>query len=930
MEQLLSYFQRYRRPRRTFPEMDPARRRLVIAGLVTSALLFLSGFGLAGYLWSLSRKFPEAPFVQPSRLYGSATVLAPGAVLSPGEMIAELRDAGYRDAGPGAGTEETPVSRGTFRRTGNRVAVGLRSFPTPEGFEALGGGVPVEVDFRGNRIARVRVASQPSQSATLEPPLLASFYDEDVEERWPVRLDELPEHVVKAVLAAEDDGFYTHPGVSPTGVARALWVNFRGGELQQGGSTITQQLVKNVYLSHKRTLTRKAKEALIAMATELRHGKDAILEAYLNEIYLGRSGPANLIGLGAAARAYFGKDAAELSLSEAATLAGMIQSPAGYSPVEHPDKARERRDWVLQRMGELGWAPPGQVQQAQAAPVEVHPRKVVTRLIAPYFADMARDEARERFGVDELEAQGYLLFSTLRWRDQRQAEAAVARGLAGLEKGWERGRKARNRKPLQAALISVDPRDGSVLAWVGGRDYGKSQFDRVAHARRQVGSAFKPLVYAAAFAEGVATPATLFKDSPINVRVGTGSWKPRNYDGGFRGWVTARTALEQSLNIPTVRLALQVGMHRVIDLARDMGFSGELETVPSMALGAFEASPIELAQVYAALAAGGLRPEIHGLAAVVDPEGEPMTGEELPMPRRVLPSQAAYVVTSVLQGVVDHGTAVAARGQGVADPLAGKTGTTNDRRDSWFAGYSPDRVSIVWVGYDDNSPTKLSGARAALPIWSRFTAGVRPAGGYADFAVPAGVVKTIVDPLTGQLATEYCPYRVTEVFPEWDTPAEPCHRHSPGYGGEMYADVTLNNPYFDPATGELIRDPSTTEEPLYTVTNDGLFINDPGGDESIVIGQAQTFPPRPVEIPETEDLGPDDGSSILIRPAARRQPEPQAPVAPVPPGVVPEDPGAGATGPAGMKPETGVVPADGQPIGAAGGEETAEETPPPS
>lgn len=929
MEQLTSYIQRYRRPRRTFPEMDPARRRLVIAGLVTSALLFLSGFGLAGYLWSLSRKFPEAPFVQPSRLYGSATRLAPGVPLSPEEMVAELQDAGYRDAGPG----DTPVSRGTFRRTGDRVAVSLRPFPTPEGSgdpDKRGGGVPVEADFRGNRIAQVRVAGQPSQSATLEPPLLASFYDEEVEERWPVFLDDLPEHVSQAVLAAEDDGFFTHPGVSPTGVARAVWVNLRGGELQQGGSTITQQLVKNVYLSQKRTLTRKAKEALIAMAVELRHSKHDILEAYLNEIYLGRSGPANLIGFGAASRAYFGKDAAELDLAEAATLAGMIQSPAGYSPVEHPDKARERRNWVLQRMGELGWAKPEQVQQAQALPFEAHPHKVDPRPMAPYFADMAREEAKERFGVDELGAKGYLLFSTLRWRDQRQAEAAVARGLGGLEKGWEKGRRARNRKPLQAALVSVDPRDGSVLAWVGGRDYGRSQFDRVVQARRQVGSAFKPVVYAAAFSEGVATPATLFKDSPINVRVGTGSWKPRNYDGGFRGWVTARTALEQSLNIPTVRLALQVGMHRVIDLARDMGFSGELEEVPSMSLGVFEASPLELAQVYATLAGEGLRPEIHGLAAVVDPEGEPVTGDELPMPRRVLPSQAAYVVTSVLQGVVDHGTAAAARGQGIRGPLAGKTGTTNDRRDSWFAGYSPDRVTVVWVGYDDNSPTQLSGSRAALPIWSRFTAGVRPAQGYSDFPVPAGVVKATVDPLTGQLATEFCPYRVTEVFPEWNTPTEACQRHSPGYGGEMYADVTLNNPYFDPSTGEMLRDPSSSEEPHYTVTNDGLVINDPGGDETILIGQAQTFPPQPVAIPESENVGPgsgENGSAILIRPAARRQPAP--PVAPVPPGVIPETAEAGATGsPAGMKPETGVVPADGQPIGAAG-EETPEATPPP-
>lgn len=894
MERRFPSFQRPRSefPERVLPEMDPARRRLVIAGLVTSALLFLSGFGLAGYLWSLSRQFPEAPFVQPSRLYGSATQLAPGAVLPMDDLVAELVSAGYRDAGPGEGAPP----RGTYRREKDRFTVSLRPFPTPAG---PGGAVTVAAGYRGSRVTRLEVAGRPVRSALLEPPLLASFYDEQVDERRPVLLAELPETVVHAVLAAEDDGFYSHPGVSPSGVIRALWVNLRGGELQQGGSTITQQLVKNVYLSRKRTFTRKAKEALIAMVVELRHGKDAILEAYLNEIYLGRSGAANLIGFGAASRAYFGKDAAELSLAEAAALAGMIQSPAVYSPVSHPDKARERRDRVLKRMEELGWATPAEAQAARSEAVQAHPRRPEARPVAPYFAELARQEARERFGAKDLDGKGYLLFSTLRWRDQRQAEASVARGLAGLEKGWEKGRKARNHKPLQAALVSLDPRDGSVLAWVGGRDYGRSQFDRVAQARRQVGSAFKPVVYSAAFSEGVATPATLFKDSPINVRVGTSSWKPRNYDGGFRGWVTARTALEQSLNIPTVRLALQVGMPRVIELARDMGFSGELESVPSMALGVFEASPLELAQVYATLAAGGLRPEVHGLTAVVDPDGEVVQGDELPMPRRVLPAQAAYVVTSVLQGVIDHGTGAGARGQGIRGPLAGKTGTTNDRRDSWFAGYSPNRVSVVWVGYDDNSPTQLSGSRAALPVWSRFMAGVRPAGGYPNFPVPAGVTTATVDPLTGQLATEYCPYRVTEVFPDWDTPVEPCQRHSPGYMGEQYADVTLNNPYFDPSTGERRGDSAASEEPSYTITGDGLTIDNPGGDEAIVIGQAKTFPPRPVAIPESENRIPaaGEGSSILIRPAAA---------------ALREEPESG-----------GVIPADGRPIGAV------EEAPPP-
>ncbi|HET9212232.1 MAG TPA: PBP1A family penicillin-binding protein [Thermoanaerobaculia bacterium] len=884
----------FRRPRREFPEMTPARRYLVVAGLAVSALLFLGGFVLAGYLWNLSRRFPEAPFRQPSRLYASAPVLTPGEVFSPAEMVAELKDAGYREAPAGA-----PVSPGTYRRLGDRVVANLRHFPTPDG-EA--GGAAVGAAFRGNRVAGVWVDGRPAKSAALEPPLLASFYDKELEERRPVTLDRLPDEVVKAVLAAEDSGFYTHGGVSPTGVARALLVDLRGGEVQ-GGSTITQQLVKNVYLSNRRTLRRKAEEALIAMVVEMRYGKQAILEAYLNEIYLGRGGPANLIGLGAAARSYFNRDAAELTLAQAATLAGMIQSPGGNSPLEHPDRALERRNWVLQRMGELGWVSPERVKQAQSEPLGVDPHPVETRPIAPYFANEAAAEARDRFDAAELGGKGYLLFSTLRWTDQRRAEAAVAQGLGGLDNG-----KGKHR--LQAALVSVDPGDGAVLAWVGGRDYEKSQFDRVTQARRQVGSAFKPVIYAAALTEGVINPASLLNDSPIQVRIGNASWQPQNYDRAFRGWVTARTALEQSLNIPTVRVALQVGIPRVIELAHELGLNEKLQPRPSLALGAFEASPFEMAQVYATLAAGGLRPPLHTLAAVIDPKGERINGDDLPAPKRALPVESAYLVTSMLQGVIDHGTAAAARGLGVDGPLAGKTGTTNDRRDNWFAGYSPDRASVVWVGYDDNSPTSLSGARAALPIWSRFTAAVRPARGYPGFPRPAGVVQATIDPTTGQLATEYCPYRVTELFPSWAAPVEPCQRHSPN-GPEQTADLTLNQPAIDPETGQPV-DPSSSEEPRYSITDDGLQIKDPGGDEPITISPAspaRTFPPHPITVPTAgapTDPG-DDGGSILIRPTARPQPEHPAKPAP------PQD--LALTGPVGMVQGNGVVPPGSQAIG---------------
>jgi membrane peptidoglycan carboxypeptidase len=502
-----------------------------------------------------------------------------------------------------------------------------------------------------------------------------------------------------------------------------------------------------------------------------------------------------------------------------------------------------------------------------------------------------------------------------------------------LENGLERRRRSDRRKgPLEGALLSVDPRDGAILAYVGGRSYSRSQFDRVRRARRQAGSAFKPVVYAAAFEEAVVTPATLVRDSPITVKAKGLVWKPQNYDRGFRGMVTVRTALEQSLNVPTVRLALQVGLSRVIDLAEDMGFTAKFATVPALALGAFEATPYEMAQVYATFANEGARPELHGLAAIRDRFGEAILGDDLPAPRRVMPPEASYLVTSILQGAMDHGTASPARGHGVRDRLAGKTGTTNDRRDNWFAGYSPDRVTVVWVGYDDNARTRLSGARAALPIWSRFTAAVRPIGGYLPFTPPRGIVTLTVDPTTGQIATEACPHRVSEVFPEWQAPTEPCRLHSPGYG--QYA--SFGEVPIDPVTGEPIYPyVYQNEEGRPEITNFGYGYGQEAGD-ALPYGpdpltddlEAEPLPDEEWDEDETEV---EEESSILIRPA---QPQPEAPRV-LPPRTVPpvETPTPEPVEPMEAKPAEPkpTPPAQLEPVETPPVEDepVAEETPPP-
>jgi penicillin-binding protein 1B len=698
----------------------PRRLSALATACVLAAVMAIAVIGL----WRLSRRFPEAPFPQPSRLYGRVPEVAVGAPYRLAELADSLASRGYAPE-----ADQAAPRPGTFQLRGETLAVGLRVFPTPAG---LGGGQPLRIEVRAGRIARLLLAGRPVARAAMEPPLLATFYGRRVEERWPVRLDDLPAHVTRAVLAAEDDGFFHHSGVSPRSIARAAWVDLRGHELLQGGSTITQQLVKNLYLPRHRTLLRKTKEALLAEIVELRHDKSSILEAYLNSIYWGRSGPANLIGLGAASRAYFGKPPQELDLAQAAALAAMIRAPADYLPATHAAALVTRRNHVLQRLADLGWASREEARQAQAAPLGAPARPLEVRPCAPYFADLAAQEARNRFGIKDLDDGGYLLFSTLDADEQRRAEAALAAeladlggrtdrngradrngrgdrngrtgrdGLAGrrdsaggtVQAGLEAARRAAPApRELEAALVSVDPRDGSILAYVGGRDYRRSQFDRLAQARRPLGSAFKPVVYAAALENGVATPATLLEDSPVMVRTEGALWEPQNYDRAFRGWVTARAALEQSLNVPTVRLALAVGLRRIAGLAQAMGLDASPPPVPALALGAVEATPLAVAQVYCSFATLGRRPSLHGLDTVRDRYGTTLSGDELPPPRRVLAAPTAYLVTSMLQGVVARGTGSAVRRRGLTDPLAGKTGTTGDRRDSWFAGYSADRVT---------------------------------------------------------------------------------------------------------------------------------------------------------------------------------------------------------------------------------------------
>jgi penicillin-binding protein 1B len=754
--------------KKTKRKAGKSRPRWILGAVVAAAVaLALLALWVAWPFWHLAGQFADRPLQQPSRLYGAPVTLELGDPVAAGTLRRQLESQGYASSG-----SQNPAPR-QFRASQDTLWVHTPRTPTAAGWRPDG---IAAIRFAGGEVAELTWEERPVERLELEAPLVTSYYGPDRRERRPVRLEDLPEYLTHAVLAAEDARFFRHGGVSVRGMLRAAWVNLRAGGVRQGGSTLTQQLVKNLFLTHQRTLSRKVREMALALLVDWRYSKPAILNAYLNEIYWGEWQGINLMGVGAAADAYFGKDASRLSLCESALLAGMIQSPGTYDPGRHAERARQRRDWVLGRMHELEWLDDASLAKATNEPL-CYDERAAPRVEAHYFRDAARDETARRFGLSELADRGYTVLTTVRVEDQATAEEAVAWGLEALESGWEDGRVTDG--PLQAALISIDPRSGAVTAYVGGRDYGASQFDRARLAKRQAGSAFKPVVYAAAFEEGVTLPSGLLEDEPLRVEVaGSGVWEPQNDDREFHGQVTAREALEHSRNVPTARLALETGLDVVADTASRLGLDRRLPRVPSMALGALEVTPLELATIYATLADGGVRHATHFVDAVLGPDGEVVAGRPLPQPTVAVSPETAYLVTSVLEGVLDRGTARVVRSWGMEDRLAGKTGTTNDRRDSWFAGYSPDRCTLVWVGYDDNATTRLSGARAGLPIWNRFIWRMRPPGGYRPAQPPPGITTATVDPLSGELATSRCPEITTEYFPRDAVPTRVCYLHA--------------------------------------------------------------------------------------------------------------------------------------------------------
>ncbi len=682
-------------------------------------------------------------------LYAAPRVLEAGQKLSREKLVSVLRRAGYVE------TNATDVWSGGFSRVDTGVEI------RPARSKQV-----VHVTFAGDQIEEVRGDGALLDSFTLEPEILSADLSSKVGKREVLSYGEIPAVLVHAILAIEDRRFFEHSGVDVNGLARALLRNVADEQLAQGGSTITQQLVKNTYLTPEKTVQRKYAEAMLSFALERRLSKNDIFALYCNEIYLGQRGAVAVRGVKEAAKVFYGKELRDLTLAEAATLAGMIQSPARYSPVRHPEAARARRDIVLAAMRENSWITTEQNTAAVAEPVIVAAAPAVDDSLAPYFVDYVNRLAESQF---ETSADRQRIYTTIDLELQQAAERALQRQLDRLDVVYaNRGLK------LQAALVALDPHTGNVLAMVGGRNYAESQLNRATDARRQPGSTFKPFVYAAAVEDGF-SPVRMFMDAPRDFTYDRNQvYRPANYGGGYSmREVTMRTGLVRSLNVVTVDVALQTGLARIANLATRFGLP-KPERYPALALGTEEVTPLQLASAYAAFVNDGRRVEAKAITSVGEP---PATHAAPEVVDQVVSPATAYMITNMLQGVVERGTARKARGAVPGTAIAGKTGTS---RDGWFVGYSPNLVCVVWIGFDDNKQLGLTGAEAALPAWVQFmneAVALRPDLGGENFECPEGIKFVEIDSAAGLRSTVTCPVRELIAVSERMAPNMECYLH---------------------------------------------------------------------------------------------------------------------------------------------------------
>jgi penicillin-binding protein 1B len=640
-----------------------------------------------------------------------------------------------------------------------------------------------------DRVQRLELGTKASERLMLDAAVLTALNSGEREKRRPVALSAIPTRMQQAVLAIEDRRFYEHPGVDPIGILGAAISNLRGRRAYtSGGSTITQQVARNVFFpkmfpgmtlkdAREKSWRRKVLEAWVSLITTARASKDEIFEMYLNDMTLGQRGSFGIVGVAEASRLFFGKDISNVTLAEAATIAGVFQSPSALSPFTNPERCKEKRNVVLQAMVDAGYVEREVAERASHEPLTVVQRALEAE--APYFVDFVGQQLADRYpGLTTTTTEAVDVYTTLDLHLQRLAQDAVRAGLIRVDELLPK----RKRGKAEAALIAVDPRSGEILAFVGGRSYNQSQYDRAVVARRQPGSVFKPFVFLTAFEEAVKngrvdiTPASITDDEQETFEFDDQVWTPENYEHEYDGPITFRQALAHSRNLGTIHVAQSAGYGNVAAFWKKLGVGTAPKPYPSIALGVFEATPYEIATAYTLFPNGGAIRPLKQILQVTR-GGRDVTKKESNELRPVARPDTTFLVTNMMRSVLNEGTAAAARSMGFTLDAAGKTGTTNDLRDAWFVGFTPELLTVVWVGFDDNLPVGLSGARAALPIWTQFMRTALAGRASVPFDVPEGITFMDIDAETGKLAGPYCPKRINEAFISGTEPREGCDLH---------------------------------------------------------------------------------------------------------------------------------------------------------
>ena len=708
----------------------------------------------------VKKEFEGRRFAVPARIYARPLELHAGLHMPQAAVEQELRDAGYREA-------SAPQDSGWFTRTADGLEIALRPFVFWDGAQPAR---RLRVSFDGATVTGLRDAEGNDVSlARLEPQQIGGIYPANNEDRILVRLKDVPKHFVDALIAIEDRSFYSHAGFDVRGLARAA-VSVASGKLQ-GGSTLTQQLVKNFFLTSERTLQRKLTELVMAVLLELHYDKDEILETYLNEIYFGQDRDRAIHGIGLAAQYYFGKDVQHLTLGESALLVGMVKGPAYYDPYRHPQRALERRNLVLREARDQGSIDMPQYTLARSTPLGVNPKRGMGTSPYPAFVQLVHRQLRRDYDEADLRSEGLRIFTTLDPRVQMAAERALQRRLAQFERDKRFGEPG-----LEGAVVVTDAQNGEVQALVGGRESGYRGFNRALDAARPVGSLLKPAIYLTALSDPSRyTLLTPVDDGPFVWKSrGAKDWQPANYDKRYHGAVPLRTALAQSYNVAAARLGTELGVERVLDTVRRLGVSREMKPFASTLLGAVDLSPLEVAQMYQTIASGGFRAPLRAIREVTTQEGKPLTRYPLAV-EQAFPAEPMYLLTAAMQGVIRDGTGQALKSWLPPElAVAGKTGTTDDQRDAWFAGFTGDRLGIVWVGYDDNRAARLSGASSALPIWGDLMAAIAPEP--LALPKPDGIELVSIDPESGLRGGPSCPGAHELPFMQGSAPREraPC------------------------------------------------------------------------------------------------------------------------------------------------------------